>query len=808
MKKVWGFFWIAAGLLGAAALQSVLQVPSESKNAVFMGLSAYKLVMCAGIFILILLCFSGSIFSFSNSDTSFSKGLAAGIASYIIIFLLILGAVFLTPPIGKTAFERSLFERLTPLMYWGISFSALAVIVSLIQKGRNILSYQTSSIPALIWGLVFFLAAAGMLYYALESGTGLDPISGTFYRQGVSLLEGHIGLPLLILIPLLPLYMLISSKVSGTRTAGLLTILGSIAIWALAAFIWISVPFEGRSYFAPALRPPNNNFYPASDAENYDLLAQSILLGNGFRNGLTIVRPLYAVFLAGLHVLFGNDYILLTEGQIIVLALIPLLVFLIAKTLDQTPAGLIAAAWVIYREVYSIRLSPVVQVSNSRLLMSDLPTMLLILCVVLCAVKWYKHGQSSFMAVLCGGAVGLAMLIRTQCFVLLPAVCFLFFCSGKKAGSIWKSVFVSVLGCVFVFAPWYFWMDLQPNTSAIPEMSEGNYLQNLYRTETAETDPDKGLFDMIKEHPSEVLNAVGSHFLNNEISSLLVLPVREFTGLEPGQLFFEADLFWYRENARETIEENQTAILIYLVVISFGIIHAYRKAGFAGLAPLVIHLVYNIGNAFALTSGFRFILPVDWVFFFYFAFGCSAILCFFIRVLLFAPEQKEKTCSVSDEKPVYVRIMTFGLTCFLLLLVGMILPFCDSRIPARFGEKTREELLTEWKRMSTNADRILSEFDENDIVLLEGRAFYPRFYKAGEGDSGGNSAAKTGLDTDRLVWMFHNDRVHVLNCPVSADQAFQSTQPVDDPIDVLAAGLQRDDYIDVLEMIRIAPSGE
>ena len=39
--------------------------------------------------------------------------------------------------------------------------------------------------------------------------------------------------------------------------------------------------------------------------------------------------------------------------------------------------------------------------------------------------------------------------------------------------------------------------------------------------------PDAGLIDIIKNHPAEVFSAVGSHFLNNELSSLLVLPVRE-----------------------------------------------------------------------------------------------------------------------------------------------------------------------------------------------------------------------------------------------------------------------------------------
>ncbi len=806
MKKIWGIFWIVAALLGISALWSIHQLPSESRNAILFGMSGIKLAMCGGIFILILICMTGAFYSFSKEDSSFSTGKAAGISSYIIIFFLILGLIFLTPPIGRTALERSLLERLTPLMYWGIAFSGLAFLFSIVQKFRRIRTYQVSSLPALIWGLVFFLSSSGMLFYALASGTGLDPVSRTFYRQGVSLLEGHIGLPLLFLYPVLPVYLLIRAKTSKTA-AILISILAAAGIWAAAFMIWVNIPFEGRSYFAPALRLPNNNFYPASDAENYDMLAQSILLGNGFRCGMTVVRPLYAAFLALLHILFGNDYILLTNGQIFVLALIPVLVFMIGKCLRHTDAGLLAAAWIICREVYSIRLSPIVQVSNSRLLMSDLPTMLLVLCVVLCVGMWYRHDQSAVRALFCGGFIGLAMLIRTQCFVLIPAVIFLFICSGKKAGSIWKSVFVSIFGTVLVFAPWTLWMNAHPNTTVNTEVSESNYLLNLYRTAAGEPGSEAGLFDVIKTHPAEVFQAVGSHFLNNEISSLLVLPVREVKDLETDRLFFEDDLFWYRENARETIEKNQTLILIYLVIISFGVISAFRKAGFAGLAPLVIHLVYNLGNAFAMTSGFRFILPADWVFVFYFAFGCSAILRFVIRTLLFAPTETKEPVFPKRIMPSYGKAFLFIFSCLILSAAGLILPFCDSRIPRRFETKTHEEIAAEWKGISALSEMILSRYTEDELVFLEGRAFYPRFYKAGEGDSGGNSAAKRGLDMDRLVWMFQDDRVHVLNCPIDSEQAGELLHPYKDPIDILAVGLEREDYIEVLEMTDITPSG-
>ena len=789
--------------LGAYTLWDVWNMPSESRNAFLFGLSRNKLAMCAGIALLALVCLAGGILSFLDRSDLFSSGKAAGWGAFILTFGLILGRIFLLPPVGRTAFERSLLERLTPAAYWAFAFVIAALLIMLIGKRKQIRSCLASSVPALIWGGIFLLASSGAVYFALYSGIGLDPISGTFYRQGVSLLEGHLILPLLFLYPLFPLLNCLSVKFSGRPAGRAVPILTAVLVWAAAVYFWQTTGFEGRSYFAPALRPPNYNFYPASDAENYDLLAQGILLGNGFRSGLTVVRPLYVAFLALLHRFFGNDYMRVTNGQILLLAVIPVLVFLTGRHLRHAKAGLLAAVWVIWREIYAIRVTPYVQVSNSRLLMSDLPAMLLVLAVLLSAVKWQHSENTAVRSLLCGGLAGAAMLLRTQCFVLVPALWLLFLCSGKKGTVKLRSVILSLLGMLIVFMPWTVWGKIHPNTTVNADTSEGQYLLHLYQNATGETDPNAGLPEMILKHPAETFHAVGSHFLNNEISSLLVLPVRLTAPAEADQLFYEKDLFWYRENARETIEQNTGLILFYLAIISFGIISAYRKAGFSGLAPLMIHLAYNLGNAFALNSGFRFILPVDWALLFYFAVGCSAVLEFFTNVLL------HEDFSLTDgQEPAHGRKVpqwaAAAAVCLGLILTGAVLPCCDSLIPQHFPAETAQETAEKWKSGSGSAAAILAAYPEEDLTFLEGRAFYPRFYKADEGDSGGSSSAKQGLDMDRLVWMFQNEQVHVLSCPLAPEQvpaAIADTVP--DPMDVIVVGFQREDYIEVIEMIRL-----
>ncbi len=809
MKKVWGFFWLLSVLMGVSTLYSVVLLPSEEKNAVWMGLSRNKLALCAGIVFLMAICLTGAVLAFLGKTSCFAEGKGAGIAAYVISMALIAGRVFLFPPVGRTAFERSLAERLLPLAYWGLTFSALAFILLLIQKRNEIRSSRARSAAPYIWSAVFLLLSICALEIGLRTGIGMDPISGTFYRQGVSLLEGHVVLPLLILIPLLPFFMLAGPALAPKKKLNaVLSLTGGLLIWAAAVYFWQTAPFEGRSYFAPALRLPNENFYPASDAENYDLLAQSILLGNGFRNGLVIVRPLYAAFLALLHLIFGNDYMRLTNGQIMLLALIPVLVFLIGKHLRSAAAGILAAAWVIWREVYSIRLSPLVQVSNSRLLMSDLPTAFLVLAVVLCAVKWASSERRSVRALLCGGLAGAAMLLRTQCFVLIPALWLYFMIAKVRKSAKWSSVLLSALGLLMVFAPWFFWQNAHPYQTSDPDAAEGQYLVSLYRKAVGETDPSKGLAQLIREHPAETLKAAASHFINNEVSSLLVLPVRGSLPEEADALFYEPDLFWYRANASEAVRENLPLILVYLAVISFGIASACRKASAAGIAPLLFHLVYDLGNSFALTSGFRFTLPVDWVYLLYFALGCVSLLSFINNALLFRftgvrAEPGESGSGGSHSAAFFIP------ACLGLLILGAVLPVCDGFIPKRYAERDMQSIFEEWQSRSVNADQILAAHRNEPLVFLEGRAFYPRFYAAGEGDSGGSSSVKRYMGFDRLVWMFHDNSVKVLCCPLLPEQVPDALKaPVPDPVDVLVAGLQREDYIEVLELLRVEAPGD
>ena len=232
-----------------------------------------------------------------------------------------------------------------------------------------------------------------------------------------------------------------------------------LLIWLAAVIVWQSVPLA-PSWFLSEPAPPNQEYYPSSDALAYDAMAQSALVGEGYRYyGLLYARrPLLALFLTVLHLLGGQHYERVVFIQILVLALIPVLVYLLAKALHNRVSGVIAAALIIIREANSVWLTERITTSHVKLLMADLPTLLVTLIFVLVAITWLKNiKERKLLALITGGALGFALLIRPEAVVYaIP----LLLISGlilqkDRLWSLWlQGSLLFALGLLLVIAPW------------------------------------------------------------------------------------------------------------------------------------------------------------------------------------------------------------------------------------------------------------------------------------------------------------------------------------------------------------------
>ena len=141
-------------------------------------------------------------------------------------------------------------------------------------------------------------------------------------------------------------------------------------------------------------------------------------------------------------------------------------------------------------------------------------------------------------------------------------------------------------------------------------------------------------------HPLDVARFVGAHFLNNELATLEVLPLRvSFTDYHDN--FQVSTLFWL--DGIEKISGWQWILLVInLIFLSIGIGSSWAKWKWAGLFPLAVHLSYSLSSAFGRISGWRFIQPVDWVGYFYFCLGFAELVVWFFAASNITLRPREK----------------------------------------------------------------------------------------------------------------------------------------------------------------------
>jgi len=134
------------------------------------------------------------------------------------------------------------------------------------------------------------------------------------------------------------------------------------------------------------------------------------------------------------------------------------------------------------------------------------------------------------------------------------------------------------------------------------------------------TQPDSG--DGLWSRYKAVLFFVGNNFSHNLIASALTLPTSfiedDLDHVVNGQ--GSASLWSYGWDGRLSMEAA-ILLLLELCLIALGIGTCWSRWKIAGLAPLLLSLAYMLALGLARTSGGRYIVPVDWVTYFYFGVG-------------------------------------------------------------------------------------------------------------------------------------------------------------------------------------------
>jgi hypothetical protein len=745
-------FLILVSVESAFTFYMLTAISSDPKNSVLFGFSASRLLLIGGVLGIFLVTFISSIWllrSYSNInravntiDTFFSNSNKQIVFISTCIIFIGIGILFLLTPVERLG--EAVVQRITSVVLL-LTFTALQLLIVWflwVQKKIYWFHLAEWKSPLKISAIIF----SGFILFWIGiawSGLGIKREPSGWLSQGTPLLSQQ----LLFAWGIGLIFITFRNKLDQYKRTDLVI---GIFLWLTTSLIWWQEPMLRESYFTPEPTPPNFEYYPYSDAALYDSFSQNFLIGASRQIGLTH-RPLYSLFLALLHTLGGYGFQNVLWMQTLCLAFIPVIGYLLASRLGGRAAGILAALLLIFREKNSIALTNIIEVSHVKLIMSDVPTMLLMLLFIYFYVKWLQDKNNRLiLGLLAGVFFGLTIFIRSQAQLLIPIVLLGLILSYKFT---WKAFLqrslVFLIGVFAVLAPWVF-RNYQLSGRAVVEY-QGFYTRFIASSySSSPTDNDRlpsetneeyearmrtMIINFILNNPAEVARFYSSYFLHNEIATLAYLPMSlRFDTLQD---YVDIYGFWDAPYLGEMPIRTFPALFIILGVIALGIGTAFNRYRWIGVMPLLFHLGYSFSVVPVKQSGWRFILPVDWVSILYLSIGLVQLSM--LAFSLFSEKKDDQSItnsSTPELKSVNWQWVTPALVAFTIF--GISLPFIEWSVPKRYPKLSSSELIQHYVPEGvtlSNGEQVgaseLESFIETEAApfVMHGRALYPAYYE-------------------------------------------------------------------------------
>lgn len=751
-NKSWTFFDGAMGFVMVETLAVIiylLLLPRDPKNSVLLGYSLQRLLLIAVP--LIGLIVMGLFWRHYHRTTEYlarlwrewTSGKAFGSLHWLLLVLVCAGFTYANYPAGwLDETLQAYYERLRPLVIWFTLIGAEYLLFVLVcySKPTNGQRAELRKLLPLAAAILTGLIALGLIFRLTGWGWTPDPTS--WRNMGAPLLTWQI---LLAAVGGLLWLLLERKSVRLTLAKNWLDILLCLVIYGLTFWLWMSQPIQ-NSFFSPEARPPNHEVYPYSDAMYYALSAESVTAGAGLYGWSVTPRPFYLTVLSWIVELTGGRYESIILWLTALLALIPVVLYLLGKRLDGRALGLTLAGLAAAREINTILATKAIQLSHSKMIMADLPSLLAVLILTLVWIRWLKkEGSSPLWALLTGGCLGWVMLFRTQAIVFLPFLPVLKWLQTPSMRNEWvRPLLTFALGLVLMVSPWLIRnYNLTGKFLFDDPSTQIGMLTSRYSADDAGEQTDGSVMNAIITNPGMVAGFVLNHTARNLISVVFVTPpqavIESVDSITTGTPFWQADTF--QLDFVQTLQ-----ILLILALMAFGATHLFRRVRWVGLAPLVILFAYCLSNGLARNSGGRYNLPVDWVGYFYLAAGLLAAGGWLIRITT-RPAVRVQAVRSGSEKVSALKFAVAGLS---LLLVGALIPITEHVFPNRYAQVDAagaQQLLQRW---SVDASQAASMLSDPESVVVYGREMYPRFYKPGVGEGGSSWASYASLNFCRM----------------------------------------------------------
>lgn len=750
-------------LLNSLAL-TITGLFAAAANAEFQSMARAALVVA--IFFLATLMLAGSIWYFKNParGEQFCQEIASikqpAFLNTGIGLLFALSWALAWLPAEKSGSLYYYFIGIQPLFGWLAFASGLSLLLCLalrpdfsVENGLAYWKNQTTALQTALFSLlVFGIITAAILL--LKIWASEEPF---YYGAGVPLLAWQVYALVLATV------LLRQFRIKWPRRADTLIFL---AVWAISAVLWVSLPLESSFFLTPPY-PPNNEFYPFSDAELFDRASQYALIGQGINNGQFFDRTLYIALLVYLHSLFGQNFELIINTQSALFAVFPAVVYLIGKNLHSRPAGLLAAALTSWRGLNALVVMPMINTSTAKQMMTDFPTGLGLAFFCLFAIEWLKDPQKDWRkAAWAAGALGLTSLLRPHVLLILLAfliVVVIVYLPRWQRGL--GTATLGLLAFIAAIAPWTFFSGNDTSIIDLYATRIRSVIFERYRpvetpqlaSQPAETVTPIALEEPVTqpvapapdtqpppvepqvEQPIKVPFPI-NHFLNNLQTSALGLPIaHQFISLR--ETVKGEETIWMVLWQGEVSSQAAVMLAIGLVVTALGIGAVTQKSLRLGLLLPAVFFIYVSANSLARTSGGRYVVPIDWILFLFFGIGLwflvEAASMFFNQqpgTGESATEERQPAAGARENRNWAARAA--GAVAF-FALVGGLIPLSQHIHPKRYQPETQEALLNRLEillpQVGLEKQAVADFLQTENAVIVQGAALYPRHFGYGVG---------------------------------------------------------------------------
>lgn len=727
-------FAFAEGLL---VLWSYIREPSEPASAVFLGFSYSRLalillvlLLCSGIAILLFRSFRDARWT-QAVEKSLSRLTAQNVVLWISILWLALvyGLLFSSDHLlGPLASYR---ERLLPILLWLSVLAVQLILFTIYIRGIHLEVVREARgmlLASLALLILFGLLALGIAVTRI----GLTPDAVYWQEAGTPILLQQVFLAVLAGIFF---NLLLERAHFGSPTR--LNVMVSLILWGLTCVIWLSRSAE-LTWFSMEPAAPNYQSYPFSDALVYDHAARGYLIGKPIPSDFWF-KPFYSFFLTGLHVFAGENYTFLISLQVLILALIPVFAYLLGASLGNRSAGLVLALLLALREYNALALSNVIQVSHVKLLLSDVFAMGFMVLLLWVFFHWVaKPGERRILPLVLGGVLSLLVLTRGHPILLLPfLLCAVYLVPVPHLRLRREAVVLTLFGFSLSLLPWL-WRNYELTGKLALQDADSPYsaqISTLYSSTPRPFDPenlpprypgesDSAYYDRLGkqairftfDHPDQVAGFISAHYFHNLIFSYIYLPhsfrienPKDYVSTEPFWSIWQGDLS----------AQGQILFLINLSVIALGFGSLWKKYKYLALVPLFLGMGYNLSISVSRLSGWRFILPADWITLIYYAAGWMQFYHLLRSVV--TREVHPVAQEHGTPHPVHpLKRLPLTVSALFFLILSLALTKGHALFSQRYPEKSVAQLQEDYTQTSNAIPASIPNFSVEDFLKTEG----------------------------------------------------------------------------------------